>query len=214
MIKGWPLRLQLGLVGLCSLGSGAALVATILIGLPLWSTLLVFGVGGVLVTLVVWQTLPMSGRSLLAIRARSGLMAGAVATVAYDAWRYAVVKVFSLEFWPFESFVHFGRSIIGKDASDMPAYMVGTGYHCINGLLFGLAYALLFGPAHPVVGVLFAMALEAVVLALYPGWLHIDALRGEFTAVSISGHLVFGLVLGALTVGLLRLHSANKPSSR
>jgi uncharacterized membrane protein (DUF485 family) len=47
------------------------------------------------------------------------------------------------------------------------------------------------------VGIAFALMLEAFMLSLYPGWLRIAAYAPFFT-MSLIGHLAYGTVLGVL----------------
>jgi hypothetical protein len=45
--------------------------------------------------------------------------------------------------------------------------------------------------------VLFGLALEAVMLGLYPAWLQIPNMR-EFASMSVVGHVAYGGTLGFL----------------
>ncbi len=92
------------LVGVLFLVSGAGLVVHIVVGLPLWLTV----PGGLLavVALLAWVG-AFTGVNL-APMVRSGLLAGAVATVAYDLSRVVVVAVLDLSVRPFEAWPLFG----------------------------------------------------------------------------------------------------------
>jgi hypothetical protein len=76
---------------------------------------------------------------------------------------------------------------------------------------FGCAYAVWFGHRPWWWGIGFALGLEACMLAIYPGWLDIRTL-GEFTTMSVVGHLVYGTVLGLGTAALLRRGDRRRPA--
>ena len=188
-----------------AMGSGAALLMTILAGARLWSSLLIFGVYGVSVACYVWRGAPAPLRAKLLQRFKVGALAGALATAGYDLSRYALVSLGGLDYWPFESFVHFGRSIAGSaEISRAQAYLIGTIYHCWNGVFFAIAYATLFGGPPWLLGVIYSMVLEMVVFTLYPGWLNLSAVYAEFTLVSLLGHITYGTVLGITCQTLVR----------
>ena len=46
-------------------------------------------------------------------------------------------------------------------------------------------------------GVVFALVLEAMMVSLYPGWLRVP-LTSEFVTLSVTGHLAYGSMLGAI----------------
>ena len=72
-------------------------------------------------------------------------------------------------------------------------------------MFFGIAYAFLFGPRHWVVGIVFALLMEVIVFSLYPGWLDLDKVLKEFTIVSLTGHVAYGLALGLICNSRLRM---------
>jgi hypothetical protein len=77
--------------------------------------------------------------------------------------------------------------------------------------MFAVAYTILFGTAGWWAGILWALGLEALMLSVYPGWLHPQAL-GEFVSVSMLGHLAYGTVVGSLTRWwLLRSGPSSEP---
>jgi hypothetical protein len=43
------------------------------------------------------------------------------------------------------------------------------------------------------------MGLEAAMLAIYPGWLDLEAVMKEFVAVSVLGHIAYGTTLGMIS---------------
>jgi hypothetical protein len=60
-------------------------------------------------------------------------------------------------------------------------------------------------------GVAWAALLEVFMVTLYPGWLGLRALE-EFLSVSIVGHAVYGVVLGA-TAGAWCRHADESRSA-
>lgn len=177
------------------LATGAALVVHILahvsLGLALLGAALIVGALGVF----SWRNLTPEARTILARRALIGLLAGLLATLCYDGSRWLVVTVFHDTFWPFDVFPVFGYAIVGSDVTRSTAAIIGTVYHYANGLLFAVAYTILFGPRGWWAGILWALGLETLMLSLYPGWLHPKAFA-EFVSVSFVGHIVYGAVLG------------------
>ncbi|MDQ3896061.1 MAG: hypothetical protein M3326_02225, partial [Actinomycetota bacterium] len=70
--------------------------------------------------------------------------------------------------------------------SPAAATFVGIAFHVCNGVGLGIPFTMLFGGRGWKAGVAYACVLELVMIALYPGWLRIDA-PGEFTTVSQLG---------------------------
>lgn len=91
---------------------------------------------------------------------------------------------------------------MGAGASTDLAKWVGTVFHFVNGVTFAIAYAVWFGRRSWWWGIVFGLGLEAFMLAIYPGWLDIRAI-GEFTSISVVGHVCYGATLGG-TVAWLR----------
>lgn len=194
---------RLLLVG-APLATGAALLLNILAG---WSLLAALGVT-VLITVATaaygWSRLGPFARAWARRRVLVGVVAGAVATAGYDVVRLALVRFGGFTFWPFDIFGVFGRALLGDLADPAVLRAVGVTYHLTNGICFGIAYTLVWGRRGVVTGLVWAMALEALMVGIYPGWLHIDTLLGEFLSVSLVGHLTYGLLLGSVAQRLLR----------
>lgn len=182
--------------------SGLALVLFVLVGLSLPLTLLVgwsaIGVG-------IWwfeRNASTDARARLHEVLRVGAIAGLGATVAYDLSRLALVHLFDLDIQPFGAFGAFGDALLPGSAREGGARVVGLGYHLVNGVSFGIAYTGLFRRRGALTGIAYALALEAAMLAIYPGWLDIEA-RREFTQMSLLGHIAYGATLGSLARRLL-----------
>jgi hypothetical protein len=176
------------------LASGAALVAYIAFQLPMPLGALFFAGGGIALWGLVLPRLSRPERSAAFRRMRIGILAGIPAVLAYDAVRYGVVAVASLTFAPFHVFALFGHAFVG-DAPEPLATLVGLAYHITNGVGFAVAFALAVPRPSWRKGIVWALLLEACMLALYPGWLGLS-LAGELLPVSLAGHLAYGGVLG------------------
>jgi len=180
--------------------TGAGLVVHILVGLPLWLT-----VAGAFVLAIGTAAALGSGALGPAARSRvlAGLLSGAVATVAYDLSRLVSVTVTDSPVKPFEAWRLFGIALVGADAPVAAHWVVGALFHVVNGLTFAIAFTIWLGERGPLWGIGYALVLEAFMLALYPGWLSIQA-YAEFTQVSVLVHVVYGSVLGLMARSLLR----------
>jgi hypothetical protein len=107
------------------------------------------------------------------------------ATAAYDACRFALVQLFDLQFWPFDVFTRFGGLLMGESVAPPVVTAVGTAYHYVNGIGFGIAYVLFIRRPGIVTGLLWAGVLEVFMVSLYPGWLSIEAVN-EFRSTSTA----------------------------
>lgn len=199
------LRGRIGVLagGAVFLASGASLVVYILTGAPMALVLgLLVVLGAVVVALTVWGD-PERRRRWL-VRVRIGIPVGIVATICYDLSRWVLVEVAGFSASPFVAFPLFGQALVG-DGGSGPLTALGVGFHLLNGVAFGVAYTVWFGHRPFWVGILFALGLEAFMLAIYPGWLDLRTLE-EFTQMSMLGHVAYGTALGLLARGLLRRH--------
>ena len=81
-------------------------------------------------------------------------------------------------------------------------------YHFSNGLTFGVMYLAMIGDAtkrHWAWGVVFAVGLElAMLFTPYPAFFHIP-ITSKFVIVTLTAHLVFGAVMGWVTLSLWKL---------
>lgn len=194
---------RLVLVG-APLATGAALLLYVLAG---WSLLAALGVTALITGATAvygWSRLGPFARAWARRRVLAGIAAGVVATIGYDAVRLALVRFGGFTFWPFDIFGVFGRALLGDLADPAVLRVAGVTYHLANGICFGVAYALVWGRRGVLAGLAWAMGLEALMVGIYPGWLRIDTLLGEFLSVSLLGHLTYGLLLGSIAQRLLR----------
>lgn len=203
---------RLLLVG-APLATGAALLLYVLAG---WSLLAALGVTALVTgatAIYGWRRLGPFARAWARRRVLAGVVAGAVATAGYDAVRLALVRFGGFTFWPFDIFGVFGRALLGDLADPVVLRAAGVGYHLANGICFGVAYALVWGRRGVITGLIWAMGLETLMVGIYPGWLRIDTLLGEFLSVSLVGHLTYGLLLGSVAQRLLRPPPRTPPAS-
>ena len=195
--KAGPRRL-LWLLAALPLASGAALVVHILSHISLGLALLVASVIVVVIGGFAWTRLTATARDTVEQRIQVGLVAGFLATLAYDSSRWIIVTLFHDTFWPFDVFPIFGYAIAGSSIPHNVATIIGILYHYTNGVLFAIAYTILFAPRGWWAGILWALGLEALMLAIYPGWLH-PRTFSEFVSVSMLGHIAYGSVLGSFS---------------
>lgn len=136
--------------------------------------------------------LPLDARRLVRRRAAAGLIAGLLGVAAYDVARVLLVQVLHYQLDPFGTWPIFGQLIIGGDKGTAQ-WIVGTGYHYLNGVMFAVARCMLLPGRLWLFGVAWALGLEAFTLTFYPGWLNLhDIVLQEFTVVSMGGILRTG----------------------
>jgi hypothetical protein len=191
------------LLAIMALASGAALVVAILWKISLALGLIAFAVA--VVPIIILRVSRMSTQIRARIRRQVlyGMLVGLVATAAYDLTRLLLCKLGRLSFWPFETFVLFGLAIAGADTPRSTAFVIGTIYHVANGVGFAVSYCLLLGGRPWLYGLIWALGLELAMFTLYPGWLDLRAVMVEFTVVSVTGHLAYGMTLGTFSQHLL-----------
>ena len=175
---------QRAAAGLAFTTSGIALVIHILTGSPLLLALALVGLVALLTLAVSISATAESQTNLRRLLGR-GLLVGLIGTAAYDGARWVLMKVGGLELSPFDAFPLFGRALIGEDRTGLAVEVAGIAYHLLNGVSFGIAFVIWFGHRSWWWGILFALGLEAFMLALYPGWLD-PASIAELTQISIA----------------------------
>jgi len=206
----WGSRMRRLLIAALPLLSGAGLLLHIHLGGPLLLMLVIAGVPLSLAAWLAWRGCGVGVQARLRRRARVGAWAGLCATAAYDAVRWLMLRIFDFQFQPFDVFPIFGRLLLGPQAAAAPACVAGVLFHVCNGVGFAVAYTLLFARRGCWAGMAWALALEAIMLLVYPSWLHIRAL-GEFRAVSLVGHFTYGGVLGTLAALWLGSEPGGQP---
>jgi len=191
-------------------GLGLAMHILTRVSLPLAYGAL--ALGGVVAWWLLLRRAEAASRVRLLRRVRVGFLSGLVATLLYDASRYGVVALLSFSVEPFAAWSLFGQAIVGSQASKSAALAIGTAFHTVNGLGFGVAFTLLVRQPTWWSGVLWGLGLELVMALLYPSWLRIAQLQ-EFMTMSVLGHLVYGATLGAVAAAALAKQAAGGPST-
>jgi hypothetical protein len=194
----WPL------IGLAALFSGVALLGNIVAGFSLPLTLGLTTLLLVVALAVIWRRMSGPARVLMTSVAGRGAVIALVAVFAYDGSRAVLAQLDPSPFDPFGVWLIFGQLLVGMGAPHDIALAAGIGFHWLNGVSFGLAYAFVFGRAAVrstrlalLTGVGWGLFLETFQLTLYPGWLFITTYT-ELVTISFLGHVVYGLTLGAL----------------
>ena len=141
-----------------------------------------------------------------------GSVAGLIAAVGYDIFRLPFVFAYGLGLHGivpalqlFKVFPRFGAMLLGQSVEQqqysLAAHLLGWAYHFSNGLTFGIMYLAVVGDArkhHWVWAVVMAVGLElGMLLTPYPAFFGIRA-TPTFVVVTLTAHLVFGVVLGLL----------------
>ena len=127
-----------------------------------------------------------------------GALGGVVAAVAYDLYRLPFV----LQGAPlFQVFPRFGQLLLGGSEPAWLVHALGWGYHFSNGAALGIMFLALTATARRSVlfwgAVGWALFIEAMLLLTpYTAFFGLQ-LNARFLFLTISAHLVFGLVLGA-----------------
>jgi hypothetical protein len=186
------------------LSTGAALLIYIISGISLLAAAGLVLVLAALVGAALWRRVDGQGRSALHTLLWVGLVAGFLATSAYDLSRFFLIEVTGIAFWPFDIFNVFGQALVGAGYSGPWVRLAGLLYHFANGIGFALAYTIVAGRRGVWTGILWALVLELLMVTVYPGWLDMRALD-EFLQISVLGHLVYGAVLGLSAKWLLNV---------
>ncbi len=178
------------------LTTGLSLVVTILAGASLPLAMLVCTGTGVVLAVAAVRRAPSWLRAYFRTRLWVGLLAGLLATGAYDLARFGVASLAALSFQPFHLIEVFGQMFVGELAHQWAIVAAGVAYHVTNGTTFSIAYLLLFRRPSMWSGLAWAGLLEVFMISLYPGWLNLQKVD-ELALVSILGHVAYGVTLGA-----------------
>ena len=199
-------------LGVAALSTGAALVAYIVASLSLAVGLALAGVVIVVAIASVWRRVGHEERGLVRRVATVGAIAGIVSTAAYDVTKLALSRFDSVAYDPFAVFSAFGLAIAGVATPAPTATAIGAIYHLLNGVAFGIGFGFLLGTRGVAAGILYGLFLEAFMLALFPGWLKVQAFE-EFARVSALSHVVYGAMLGLICRRWLREASPRKAAA-
>lgn len=213
IVQRWPGRWRTftTILGFGALFSGVALLTNIIAGFWLPLALLVLVSMLAIVVVTALRRARRDERAQLLTIAATGAACGLVATLSYDAAKYALSQFDPSPYNPFEAARVFGTLFLGESAPPLAVHAIGWTFHFLNGTSFGLAYCFLFAREGQtsirwalLTGMGWGLFLEMFQLTLYPGWLDIRFYQ-EFVQISFLGHLVYGSVLGlACRYGLRR----------
>jgi hypothetical protein len=126
-----------------------------------------------------------------------GALGGIVAAVAYDLYRL----IFVLQGAPlFKVFPRFGELLLGAEEPRWLVYVLGWTYHFSNGAALGIMFAALVPTTSRRVlfwgAVAWALFVETMLLTTpYTVFFGLP-FDGRFVFLTVSAHLVFGIVLG------------------
>ncbi len=121
---------------------------------------------------------------------------GLLATLFYDAIRPLLKLIFRFDFNPYRAMPIFGELITGLPQTDSLAILAGWLYHFWNGISFGMMFALLAPKGGMVKGFIWSMALQALMMWVYPHFLAIRLADPGFLMTGLVGHGLWGVVLG------------------
>lgn len=177
--------------------SGAAIVAHALGWLPLYFTVDLLGLPSLVILLLLGIYAHRVREREFLRRLTVGVLAGAVATAAYDLSRLLIWQAGLVQINPFVSHPIFGMLITGAGVETLRSVVVGWGYHFWNGLGFGIMYTLIAGPAHWAYAVLWALFLEIAWLTAMPDAVELR-LNPQLVVVGVIGHLAYGAGLAGV----------------
>ena len=121
---------------------------------------------------------------------------GLLATLFYDAIRPLLKLIFRFDFNPYRAMPIFGELITGLSQSAPLAIFAGWTYHFWNGISFGMMFALLAPKGGILKGFLWSMALQGLMMWVYPHFLEIRLADPGFLMTGLVGHGLWGVVLG------------------
>ncbi len=177
------------------MSSGIALVITILSDAPLWMSSTFVFVPGFVSVVALGVLLRGRQQALYLSRVRVGVIAGVLATAAYDVSRFVVESTGLANTKTFKAIPLFGAGLTNQGSHEPLAVTMGWAFHLCNGIGFALAFILVAAGRPLIWGIVFALTLELAMVLLYPQWLGIT-LTKEFLSVSILGHVAYGAVIG------------------
>jgi hypothetical protein len=178
--------------------SGAAILAHVLLGVPMAFSVpfLALPFSLLLAGVVLWKRARFGRLHRVSALVIRGAFWGVLATLAYDVVRPLLKLVFEYPFSPFAAIPAFGHYITGRPRDDPVAIAMGWVYHVWNGVSFAVMFTVLKPAGGITAGVLWAMLLQALMMAIYPEFLKIRLDHPGFLATGIVGHAFWGIVLG------------------
>ncbi|VXC20846.1 conserved membrane hypothetical protein [Arthrobacter sp. 9AX] len=138
-----------------------------------------------------------AGRDIIVQRLSAGFVGGILGLGAYNLVRWIIGLLLAADLSPFYSIYIFGSLITGKTPNSSLSILFGWAYHISNGITFAIIYALFAGAARWHYGLLWGLALEVAMLAIYPSstLLRPPALM-PFVTISLAAHASYGVAIG------------------
>ena len=156
----------------------------------------------ILIISIVTRAKPLV-RSIFLQRVAAGLFAGCIGLIAYDGVRWLVLISGFVPFNPFRAIEVFGLLILKTDVDTGLTKTVGWLFHIWNGLSFAVMYTLAMGRGRIWWAILWSLMLEVAMLSTYPSMFRI-MLDWPFVAVSLIGHLAYGITMGVTARGAVK----------
>jgi len=148
-----------------------------------------------LALIAVWAWSSRSGDEQLASELEIGFVGGLLGTIAYDLSRVPFALAGQRIFAPISAY---GVWILDADSSSRFTEVTGWLYHFLNGISFGVMYALYMRNRHWPWGILWGVMLETIAL-LTPFFRVFGLSRNPYaTGIAYFGHIFYGLPLGWL----------------
>jgi hypothetical protein len=143
--------------------------------------------------LAIWRWTRRKGLHAVADALAVGTVGGLLGTVGYDLVRIPFELAGQRVFAPISVF---GVWLFDARASSRFTEVAGWAYHYLNGLTFGVMYALVMRGRHWAWAVGWAFLLET--LAVVSPFGRVFALSGNYPAIAIAylGHVAYGVPLG------------------
>lgn len=145
------------------------------------------------VTIMAFRCCSQLGKAII-----TGALAGFVATIGLDIVRLSGVSMGAMPNLP----PMFGSMLTGLPPETSTSVTVGYIYHFLNGITFGIIYAVIFGRIKWFVGVGYGLFVELGMM-ISPPMVMMAGFFGlkmgySILVVSLIAHIVFGAVLGLL----------------
>lgn len=136
----------------------------------------------------------------LANRIAAGAAASFIASLGLDVVRLIGV---SMGAFPGDMPTMIGQMIVGRMSPDMGVRLAGYTYHLLNGMTFGIMYAILAGRAHWGWGLAWGLFFELGMMTLPPvpmmaGPFGIHGFWPGLFLATLVAHVVYGVILGVL----------------
>lgn len=145
------------------------------------------------VTIMAFKCCSRLGKAII-----TGALAGFVATIGLDIVRLSGVSLGLMPNLP----PMFGSMLTGLPPETSTSVTVGYIYHFLNGITFGIIYAVIFGRIKWFVGIGYGLFIELGMM-ISPPMVMMAGFFGlkmgySILVVSLIAHIVFGAVLGLL----------------